>query len=190
MKSKLLAALLVTFGISANALAAPETYIIDGNHTMPRFSYSHFGYSTQLSKFDRTSGKIVLDKEAKQGSVDVTIQTTSVNTGYALFNEHIQGEDFFNTAKFPTATFTSNKLNFKGDKLSSIDGTLTIKGISKPVTFTVTSFLCMPHPMAKKDACGANATTVVKRSDFNMGKHVPYVSDEITIDIPVESIKE
>ena len=113
-----------------------------------------------------------------------------MNTGYALFNEHIQGEDFFNTAKFPTATFTSNKLNFKGDKLLSIDGTLTIKGISKPVTFTVTSFLCMQHPMAKKDACGANATAVVKRSDFNMGKHVPYVSDEVTIDIPVEAIKE
>jgi len=166
MKSKLLAALLVTISISGNAFATPETYIIDGNHTMARFSYSHFGYSTQLSKFDKTSGKIVLDKEAKQGSVDVTIQTTSVNTGYALFNEHIQGEDFFNTAKFPTATFTSNKLNFKADKLSTIDGTLTIKGISKPVTFAVTSFLCMPHPMAKKDACGANATTVVKRSDL------------------------
>jgi polyisoprenoid-binding protein YceI len=190
MKSKLLVALLVTLGVSANALAAPETYIIDGNHTIPRFSYSHFGYSTQLSKFDKTSGKIILDKEAKQGSVDVTIQTTSVNTGYALFNEHIQAEDFFDTAEFPTATFTSNKLNFKGDKLSSIDGTLTIKGIAKPVTFAVTSFLCMPHPMAKKDACGANATAVIKRSDFNMGKHVPYVSDEVTIDIPVEAIKE
>ncbi len=190
MKSKLLTALSVTLGLSANALAAPETYVIDGNHTMPRFSYSHFGYSTQLSKFDKTSGKIVLDKEAKQGSIDVTIQTTSVNTGYALFNEHIQGEKFFDTAKYPTATFKSNKLNFKGDKVSSIDGTLTIKGISKPVTLAVTSFMCMPHPMAKKDACGANATVVVKRSDFNMGEHVPYVSDEVTIDIPVEAIKE
>ena len=185
MKRNLLALSLVV--ISSIATAAPETYIIDGNHTMPRFSYSHFGYSTQLSKFDKTSGKIILDKEAKQGSVDVTIQTTSVN---ALFNEHIQAEDFFNTAKFPTATFTSNKLNFKGDKLSSIDGTLTIKGIAKPVIFAVTSFLCMPHPMAKKDACGANATAIIKRSDFNMGKHVPYVSDEVTIDIPVEAIKE
>ena len=188
MKHRLLALSLIA--LSNMASAAPETYIIDGNHTMPRFSYSHFGYSIQLSKFDKASGKIVLDKDTKQGSADVTIQTTSVNTGYALFNEHIQAEDFFNTAKYPTATFTSNKLNFKGDKLSSIDGTLTIKGIAKPVTFVVTTFLCMPHPMAKKDACGANATAVVKRSDFNMGKHVPYVSDEVTIDIPVEAIKE
>ncbi len=188
MKRSLLA---LTLALLSNiSSAAPETYIIDGNHTMPRFSYSHFGYSTQLSKFDKTSGKIVLDKETKQGSVDVTIDMTSVNTGYPLFNEHIQAEDFFNTSKFPTATFTSNKLTFKGDKLASIDGTLTIKGISKPVTFEVTSFLCMPHPIVKKDACGANATAVVKRTDFNMGKHVPYVSDEVTIDIPVEAVKE
>ena len=188
MKQNLLLAGLML--ASTSLMAAPETYVIDGNHSMARFSYSHFGYSTQLSRFDKTSGKIVLDKEAKQGSINVTIQTTSVNTGYALFNEHIQAEDFFDTAKYPTAIFASNKLNFKGDKLASIDGILTIKGISKPVTFAVTSFMCMPHPMAKKEACGANATTVVKRSDFNMAKHVPYVSDEVTIDMPVEAIKE
>jgi len=176
--------------ISGSALAAPETFVIDTNHTKPRFSYNHFGYSTQMSRFDKTSGKIVLDKEAKHGSMNVTIDTTSVNTGYALFNEHIQGVDFFETAKYPTATFTSNKFNFKADKISSIDGTLTIKGISKPVTLAVTSLMCMPHPMQKKDACGANATVVVKRSDFNMGKHVPYVSDDVTIDIPVEAVKE
>jgi len=176
--------------ISRSVLAAPESYVIDTNHTKPRFSYNHFGYSTQLSRFDKTSGKIVLDKEAKQGSMNVNIDTTSVNTGYALFNEHIQGEDFFDTAKFPTASFTSTKLNFKGDKISSVDGTLTIKGISKPVTLAVTSFMCKPHPMLKKEACGANATVIVKRSDFNMGKHVPYVSDEVTIDIPVEAVKD
>lgn len=184
---------IIIFGlmlISGSVLAAPETYVIDTNHTKPRFSYNHFGYSTQLSRFDKTSGKIVLDKVAKQGSMNVTIETNSVSTGFALFNEHIQGADFFDTAKYPTATFTSNKLNFKEDKITSADGTLTIKGISKPVTLTVTSFMCMPHPMKKKDACGANASVVVKRSDFNMGKNVPYVSDDVTIDIPVEAVKE
>lgn len=176
--------------ISTTALAAPETYVIDSNHSMPRFSYSHLGYSTQLSRFDKATGKIVIDRAAKTGSVDVAIDTTSVNTGFALFNEHIQGEDFFNTAKFPTATFVSKKMNFEGDKPVSIDGTLTIKGVSKPETLTVTSFMCMPHPMLKKDACGANATVVVKRSDFNMSKHVPYVSDEVTITLPVEAVKQ
>jgi polyisoprenoid-binding protein YceI len=188
MKRLILLAIAAT--ISTAAVAAPETYVIDSNHSMPRFSYSHFGYSTQLSRFDKATGKIVIDRAAKTGSVDVTIDTTSVNTGFALFNEHIQGDDFFNTAKFPTATFVSNKMNFEGDKPVSIDGTLTIKGVSKPETLTVTSFMCMPHPMLKKDACGANATVVVKRSDFNMSKHVPYVSDEVTITLPVEAVKQ
>lgn len=187
---KRLAFLTIAATISTAALAAPETYVIDSTHSMPRFSYSHFGYSTQLSRFDKASGKITIDRSAKTGSVNVTIDTTSVNTGFSLFNEHIQGEDFLNTAKYPTATFTSNKVNFDGDKPSTIDGVLTLKGVSKPVTLRVTSFMCMPHPMLKKDACGADATTVVKRTDFNMAKYVPYVGDEVTITIPVEAINE
>jgi len=182
--------LILAAAISTPALAAPETYVIDGTHTYPRFSYSHFGFSTQLSRFDKTSGKVVIDREAKTGSVNVTINTTSVDTGYPLFNEHIQGEDFFDTAKYPTATFTSGKVNFDGEKIASVDGTLTLKGISKPVTLTVTSFQCMEHPMLKKDACGANATTVVKRTDFNMGKYAPNVGDEVTLSIAVEAVKE
>ena len=192
MKRLTLLAIAATFSSAAlsAALAAPETYVIDGKHTLPRFSYNHHGYSTQLSRFDKASGKITIDRVAKTGAVDIKIDTTSVSTGSPLFNEHIQGEDFLDTAKYPTAIFTSNKVKFDGDKVSSIDGTLTLKGISKPVTLTVTSFLCKPHPMVKKDACGADATTIVKRSDFNMGRYVPYVGDEVTITIPVEAIKE
>lgn len=175
---------------STAALAAPETYMIDGTHTLPRFSYNHLGYSTQLSRFDKASGKIVLDRQAKSGSVNVTIDTTSVDTGYPLFNEHIQGADYLDTAHYPTATFTSDKLKFEGDKLVAVDGILTLKGISKPVKLKVTSFQCMPHPMLKKDACGANATTVIKRTEFNMGKYAPSVGDEVTITLPVEAIAE
>lgn len=182
--------LILTAVLSTSALAAPETYVIDGAHTYPRFSYSHFGFSTQLSRFDKTSGKIIIDFKAKTGSVNVNIDTTSVDTGYPLFNEHIQGADFLETTKYPTASFISNKVNFEGDKVASVDGMLTLKGISKPVTLTVTSFQCMPHPMLKKDACGANATAVVKRTDFNMGKYAPDVSDEVTLTIAVEAAKE
>ena len=187
---KKFAALAITASLSTAALAAPETYVIDGKHTMPRFEYSHFGYSTQLSRFDSASGKIVLDRTAKTGSVDVVIDAKSVNTGSALFNEHIQGEDFFDTAKYPSITFKSNSLKFDGDKLVSVDGKLTVKGITKPVTLSVTSFQCMPHPMLKKDACGANATTKIKRSEFNAGKYAPNVGDEVTLVIPVEAILE
>lgn len=175
---------------STAAFAAPETYVIDSTHTYPRFSYSHFGFSTQLSRFDNTSGEIVIDRQAKIGSAHIVIATTSVDTGYPLFNEHIQGKDFLDTAKYPSASFVAGKFNFDGDTLGSVDGTLTLKGISKPVTLTVTSFQCMPHPMLKKDACGANATAVVKRSDFDMGKYAPNVSDEVTLSIAVEAVKK
>jgi polyisoprenoid-binding protein YceI len=183
-------AMLIAATLSSAAYAAPETYVIEPSHSMPRFEYSHFGYSLQLSRFDTVSGKITIDRAAKSGSVDVTIDAKSVNTGSALFNGHIQGEDFFDTAKYPTITFKSNKVKFDGDKVASVDGELTVKGITKPVTLTVNSFLCMPHPMMKKDACGATATTKVKRSDFNMGKYAPYVGDEVTLTIPVESVKQ
>ena len=178
----------VTVATSAPALATPETYVVDGNHTFPRFSYSHFGFSTQLSRFNKTTGKIVLDKEAKTGSVDVVIDTKSVDTG-SILDEHIQGEDFLDTAKYPTATFKSTQVIFKGDQPVAIKGNLTLKGVTKPVTLTVTSFRAMPHPMLNKDAIGANAYTVVKRSEFNAGKYAPNVSDEVRIDIAVEAVK-
>lgn len=177
-------------GLSSAAFAAPETYVIDGTHTFPRFSYSHFGFSTQLSRFDKTSGTIVLDKAAKTGSVDVVIDMKSVNTGFPVFNGHIQGEDFFDTAKYPTATFKSTKVLFDGDKPSAVEGNLTIKGVTKPVTLTLSSFQQMPHPILKKDAIGANASVKVKRSEFNAGKYAPYVGDDVTIDIAVEAIHE
>jgi polyisoprenoid-binding protein YceI len=187
---KHLIALTLAASLSSVAYAAPETYVIDTNHTKPRFEYSHFGYSTQLSRFDTTSGTITIDREAKTGSVDVVIDAKSVNTGSNLFNGHIQEADFFDTTKYPTITFKSSKMKFDGDKLVAVDGKLTIKGITKPVTLTVTSFLCMPHPIALKDACGANATVQVKRSEFNMAKYTPYVSDEVTLTLPVEALKQ
>ncbi|MDP1613295.1 MAG: YceI family protein [Sulfuritalea sp.] len=189
MKKKLvLVAALSAFAAAASA--APETFNLDPTHTAPRFEYSHLGYSLQQHRFDKTSGKIVLDRAAKTGSVDVTIDAKSVNTGLALFNGHIQGEDYFNTEKFPAITFKSTAVRFDGDKPVAVDGNLTIKGVTKPVTLTVTHFHSMPHPMLKKDAIGANAVAKIKRSEFNMGKNVPYVGDEVTLSIAVEAIKE
>ena len=173
-----------------SVLAAPETFVIDTNHTKPRFEYSHFGYSTQSSRFDTTKGTVAYDAQAKTGSVDITIDAKSVNTGYALFNEHIQAEDYFDTAKYPTITFKSTEVKFEGDKPVSVAGNLTVKGVTKPVTLQITSFQRMPHPMVKKDAIGANATVTIKRSEFNAGKNAPYVSDEVKLVIPVEAVKE
>ena len=176
--------------VAVPAIAAPETFIIDNNHSFPRFSYSHFGYSTQLSRFDKTRGTIVLDTAARTASVEVVIDMKSVDTGVPLLNEHIQDEGLLDTARFPTASFKSTAVRFNGDKPVAIDGKLTLKGITRPVTLTLTSFLHKPNPMLKKDALGANATATVKRSDFNAAKFAPDVSDEVTLNIAVEAYKE
>ena len=190
MKKLALATVVAALLSSATSFAAPETYVIDPIHSMPRFEYSHFGYSTQLSRFDKATGKITIDRVTKTGIVDVVIDATTVDSGFPLFNKHLQGEDFFDTAKYPTITFKSTSVKFDGDKVASVDGNLTVKGVTKPVTLNVLSFLCMPHPMLKKEACGATATTKIKRTEFNMGKYAPYVGDEVILTLPVEAIKE
>jgi len=182
------AALALTTLAIGSALAAPVTYTVDSSHTFPRFSYSHMGYSTQLSSFSNTSGAVVFDAAAKTGSVDIVIDMTSVNTGFADFNTHIQGEGFLETAKFPKATFKSTKVVFEGDKPVSVEGQLTIKGVTKPVVLTVTSFQALPHPMMKVPVLGANAFTTIKRTEFGAGKYAPYVGDDVRIDIAIEAI--
>jgi polyisoprenoid-binding protein YceI len=189
-RNALLASLILAASTLVPAFAAPVTFATDPNHTFARFGYSHFGYSLQQSRFDKVGGTVVYDAEAKTGSVDITIDAKSISTGSALFNEHIQGPDFLDTAKFPTATFKSTRVLFNGDKPSAIEGNLTLKGVTKPVTLTVNGFHTMPHPMMKKDALGANASTTVKRTDFNMGKYAPNVSDDIRIEVAIEAIRQ
>ena len=188
--SRLITTLALSAAVVAPAFAAPVSYGVEANHTFPRFSYTHLGFTTQQSRFDKTTGTVVYDKEGRTGSVDIKIETSSVSTGSTLFNQHIQAEDFLDTAKYPTVTFKSTKVNFDGDKPVSIEGDLTMKGITKRVTLTVTRFLAAPHPIQKKDTIGADAYTIVKRTDFNMGKYAPVVSDEVRIDIAIEALKQ
>ena len=188
--SRLITTLALSAAIVAPAFAAPVSYGVEANHTFPRFSYTHLGFTTQQSRFDKTTGTVVYDKEGRTGSVNITIETNSVSTGSTLFNQHIQAEDFLDTAKYPTVTFKSTKVNFDGDKPVSIEGDLTMKGVTKRVTLTVTRFLAAPHPIQKKDTIGADAYTIVKRTDFNMGKYAPAVSDEVRIDIAIEALKQ
>ena len=189
MKKQISLVALASF-FAAPTFASPETYLVDPNHTYPRFEYNHFGYSNQIQRFNKTSGTIVFDRDARTGSVNIAIDARSVDTGYALFNEHLQGEDFFDTSRYPTITYQSTAVRFDGDKPVAVEGTLTIKGITRPVTLTLSSFQTMPHPILKKDALGANASARIKRSEFNAGKYVPNVSDDVTLSIAVEALKQ
>ncbi|MGA3158125.1 MAG: YceI family protein [Steroidobacteraceae bacterium] len=173
--------------LSTTLSAAPITYAVDTSHTYERFAYTHMGFSQQEQRFDKTSGSVVYDAAAKSATVDITIDATSVSTGSAL-NEHIQGADFLDTAKFPTITFKSTSVQFNAaGEPASITGDLTIKGVTKPVTLTVTHFKHAQNPMMKKDEIGANATATISRSDFNAGKFAPLVDDQLLLTIAFEA---
>jgi len=187
--NKIIATLALSSTFAVSAWAA-DSYKIDPTHTFPLFEVNHFGYSAQHGRFDKTSGIITLDMAAKTGSVDLTIETTSLNMGFPLWNEHLSVEGFFNTAKFPTMTFKSNKLNFKDDKVVSAEGDFTMLGVTKPLTVTVNNFKCGNHPIKKVPMCGANITGTIKRSEFGMTKYLGPISDEIKIDVPIEVFKE
>src|SRR5690606_14394422 len=188
MKKLLLAIVLGSYGVAA---VAADTYTVDTLHTHVTFTFQHLGLSSFDGKIPSSGGKIVLDRANKSGSVEVEFDVKAVATAVPKFDEHLRAEDFFEVAKYPTATFKSTKVTFDGDKPATIEGNLTIKNITKPVTLKVTSFSCVDkHPMAHVPACGANATATIKRSDFGMTYALPAVPDEIVLSVEVEALRE
>lgn len=190
MKAHLASFALTTALIATSAAAAPETYKIDPTHTFPSFEIGHLGFSTQRGRFNSTSGTIVLDRAKQTAKVDIKIDAASISTGLTKLEDHLKSPDFFDVAKHPTITFKSTGARFDGDKLAAIDGTLTMRGISKPATLTVTSFYCGLNPIIKKPACGADATTTIKRSEFDIKYGLPAISDEVKLQIQVEAHKQ
>lgn len=190
-------ALLLFAALPVAALAAPETYTLDPYHTFPHFSVDHLGLSTVSGRFDKTTGKVTLDRAAKTGSVEIAIPTATVTTGDndkggrpRARDEHLRTADFFNAAEFPQMTFKSNKVNFTGDNPSSIEGDLTLLGVTKPLTLTIVRFKCNPASGNNKERCGGDANGKFKRTDFGMKTGVPNVSDEVTLTIGFEGNKD
>jgi len=177
--------------------AAPQTYVLDSTHSFPNFMINHLGMTTVYGRFDRMTGKVVFDPAAKNGSVDIRVQTASVSTGDGKRtdggrsrDDHLRSPDFFNSAEFPEMSFKSTRLNFQGDKLESVDGNLTLLGVTKPVKFHAANFNCGPHPFNKKAMCGALLEGAIKRTDFGMKYGVPAISDEVKLAIGVEAYAE
>lgn len=173
------------------ALAAPVTYEIDSRHTYPSFEADHFGgVSVWRGKFTSTSGKIVLDRAAGTGMVDVTIQTASITTGAADLEKHLKSNEFFDVEKFPTATYKGKITKFKDGAPVEVQGDLTLHGVTKPVTLTIRSFKCMAHPMKPgNELCGADAHGTINREDFgiNWGKNFGF-DMKVGIDLQVEAL--
>lgn len=186
---KLLVTLLCSLML-APAIAVVDVYEHDPDHTFAFFEFNHLGFSTQRDRFDKVSATVSLDLENQMGSVEVSIDVQSVSTGSLLFDQVLLSDMFFDVERFPVITFKSTQFIFGTlNNVTAVQGNLTVKGITRPVTLTVTHFKCMMHPMLRKPACGLNATGKVRRSDFNLGRFVPLIRDEITLHVVMEALK-
>jgi polyisoprenoid-binding protein YceI len=177
--------------LPGTALAAPATYEIDPNHTAPSFETDHMGgLSVWRGKFSKTSGRIVLDREAGTGTVEIVIDASSVDFGHAKLEEHVRGPDMLDVARFPTATYRGKLAGFKDGAPTEVQGELTLHGVTKPVTLKLNQFLCKPHPIAGKEVCGADATGHFNRSDFGIayGKDYGFQQD-VKLLISVEALR-
>jgi polyisoprenoid-binding protein YceI len=174
--------------LGASAFAAPVTYNLDPNHTYPSFSADHFGgLSVWRGKFDSSSGKVVYDKDAKSGSIEVTVDMNSINFGMPKLNEHAKSAEMFDVAKYPTATFTGKLAKFNGAAPTEAEGTLTMHGVTKPVTLKIDSFKCIQNPASKKEVCGADATGTINRADFGVSYGEKYgFKMDVNLQIQVE----
>lgn len=177
------------FATSASVFAAPVSYTIDPQHTYAAYEVNHLGLSSQSGLFTKISGALSVDEAAKSGKVDITIDAASLQTFLAERDKHLKSADFFNVEKFPTLTYKSDKVVFKNGKPASVEGKLTLLGVTKPVTLTLLNVSKAKHPMTGKENWGANAVASIKRSEFGMKTFLPAISDEVKLNIALEAAK-
>ena len=185
MRKLILAAVIA---LPTNVVLA-DSYTIDPEHTYPNFMVSHLGFSTMHGRFNKSSGKLEMDVAKKTGSIEIVIDAASIDTGHAKRDQHLKSPDFFNAGEFPEIKFKSTKVTFTGDKVTSVDGNLTILKTTKPVTLTVTNMYCGVHAMNKKNVCGFDATAKIKRSDFGINYALPAIGDDVALNLEVEAVK-
>jgi len=173
---------------TGTAAAAPVAYTIESGHTYPSFEAPHMGISWWRGKFNKTSGSVSLDNAAKTGTVDISIDAASIDFGHDKMNEHAKGDDFFNVAKYPTITYKGT-IKYEDGKPGAVDGQLTLLGVTKPVKLDIESFKCIPHPMLKKEVCGADAEGDFNRADFGMTKYADGDAGKVKLRIQVEALK-
>jgi len=171
-----------------SAVAQVENFTIDPYHTYPGFALDYMGFATLTGRFDRTTGKFSIDRAGKKASVELAVETASVNTGDSdkgararTRDDHLRTADFFNVAEFPRMTFRSANVKFNGDVPAEIDGQLTLLGVTKPVTLKVDRWTCKDHPFYKKPSCAGNVSGVIRRSEFGMKFLVPGIGDEVRL---------
>ena len=175
--------------LAAAAGAAPMTYEIDSAHTYPAFEADHMGgVSLWRGKIRSTSGTVVLDKEAQTGTVNLTMDLTTIDVGHQGLNDHLQTADFFDTAQFPNATFVGELTNFVDGAPTALEGELTMHGQTHPVSLSITQFLCKQHPMRGREVCGADAMGTIDRSQWGIEYGAPLFNMDVTLRVGIEAL--
>lgn len=189
MTKTLLAAALLAAGL---APAHSATYSIDPTHTFVNFEANHFGTSTLRGRFDRKEGTVQFDRAARSGKAEITIDIGSVSTGVGPLDGHLKSKDFFDAGTNPSAKFVGEKFVFSGDKVTEVSGTLTLAGKSNPVTLKATHFNCYQNPLLKREVCGGDFETTIKRSQWGMSYGIADygLPDDIRLLIQIEAVRQ
>lgn len=171
------------------AAAAPERYAIDPEHTYPSLEFPHMGISTWRGKFKKTRGTITLDRTARSGIVNVTVESASIDFGHRLMNDIALTADWLDVDMNPTMQYAGT-IRFEGEAPAAVDGRLTLKGVTRPVALRIESFRCTRHPILRRQVCGADASGTLDRSEFGMTQPVGEGGNRITMRIQVEAFKQ
>jgi len=175
---------------AVNSWAAEESFTIDQSNTFPSFEVGHMGFATQSGRFNRTSGVVVMDEQKKRGKVDITIDANSIDTGIKQLDQVLREFDFLNVAQHPSLTFRSSQFRFDNDQLVAVDGTLTMLGVTRPISLTVTHYKCGVDAASSRYVCDVDAEASFKRSDHGMTKLIPIVSDDVKLRIKVKASRD
>jgi polyisoprenoid-binding protein YceI len=171
--------------VSQNPLAVKAgTYQVEPTHTQVNFSVLHLGFTYYSGVFSNVSGTLQLNPaHPSAAKLDVMIPISSVQTTSALLDKRLKGPQWFDAAKYPTATFVSTKVTPTGANTAQVEGNLTIRGVTEPETLSVRFIGAGVNPIDKFYTVGFEAVGTIKRSQFGVSAFVPAVSDAVRLNI-------
>jgi len=197
LKATALKRLLLTLAAGAATAAGPlpaaaqaATYLLDPSHTQVTWEVMHFGTSTMRGRFNRIDGHVMLDKTSRRGELSVTVDPASISTGVRPLDGLLRGTQGFSTDEYPKAYFIASQMVFDGEKVVSVRGEFTLRGVSQPLVLKATGFNCYMHPSLQREVCGGDFEAELKRSSFGISHSLPFVGDRVRLLIQVEGVRQ
>lgn len=163
------------------------SYVLDPAHGKITWSVSHFGMSRYQGQFVELSGRLTLDPAApERATLQVTVPLEKVGTFHEGLDAHLKNADFFDVPNHPQASFTSTRVERLGERQARVTGDLTLRGVTRPVSFAVTFNAAGIHPVTKRYTLGFDGQASVRRSEFGVSFGIPAISDEVRLEIEGE----